>query len=238
MDGFGVDVADAAAPGLAALREAAGPDAFLVGEVHLERPERAPYLRSLDAAFAFELVVAPWRAEALRKVLAGAGRGDAWTLSSHDVPRVAARLGRDNERLAALLLLTLPGPVFIRQGDELGLEDGPGADPELRNAADEARDPRSTLSLYRRLVALRRELRGKLELLAVGARRARLPPRPARRGPQSQRRRRTAAPARRRAPGGRRCAQRRRAGTPLRGLPAAPRGNEPVSASPSLWEGA
>ena len=237
VDGFGVDVADADVVGLAALRDAAGPDAFLVGEVHLERPERAPYLRSLDAAVAFELVVAPWRADALREVLGGAGRGDAWTLSSPAAPRLVRRLGRENERLAALLLLTLPGPVFIYEGDELGLEDGPGA-TELRTAADEARDPRSTLSLYRRLVALRRELRGELELLPSG------------RDVLAFRRGRHAivlnlgdgaAPLPLRgdvllavggAPSGGVLAPRSGVCLP------APRGNDPVSASPSLWEGA
>lgn len=45
-----------------------------------------------------------------------------WVLGSHDVPRLATRLGQAQARVAALLLLTLPGTPFIYYGDELGLE--------------------------------------------------------------------------------------------------------------------
>ena len=38
-------------------------------------------------------------------------------------------------------------------------------DPALRNVADQRRDPRSVLALYRELIALRRELTGELRLL-------------------------------------------------------------------------
>jgi glycosidase len=41
----------------------------------------------------------------------------------------------------------------------------PAVDPRERNVADQERDPSSILSLYRRLIQLRRELRGELELL-------------------------------------------------------------------------
>ena len=41
-----------------------------------------------------------------------------------------------------MLLLTLPGAAFLYQGDELGLADGPGADPPLdRHGRDGARHP-------------------------------------------------------------------------------------------------
>jgi alpha-glucosidase len=45
-----------------------------------------------------------------------------WVIGSHDVPRVATRLGQAQARVAAFLLLTLPGTPFIYYGDELGLE--------------------------------------------------------------------------------------------------------------------
>jgi alpha-glucosidase len=41
----------------------------------------------------------------------------------------------------------------------------PPADPESRNVADQGPDPRSILALYRRLIELRHELRGELELV-------------------------------------------------------------------------
>jgi alpha-glucosidase len=45
-----------------------------------------------------------------------------WVLGSHDVPRLATRLGQAQARVASLLLLTLPGTPFVYYGDELGLE--------------------------------------------------------------------------------------------------------------------
>jgi len=45
-----------------------------------------------------------------------------WVLGSHDVPRLATRLGADQARVASLLLMTLPGTPFLYYGDELGLQ--------------------------------------------------------------------------------------------------------------------
>ena len=105
-----------------ALREAAG-DAFLVGEVYRPTAELGPYLEHLDTAFVFELMFAPWRADALGAVIErGAGLGRAsWMLSNHDFSRVGSRIGEGAMRVAAMLLLTLPGAAFIYQGDEIGL---------------------------------------------------------------------------------------------------------------------
>ncbi len=124
---------------LAALREAAG-DAYLVGEVYLGTAEYPPYLEHLDAVFAFEFLFAPWNAEALRAAIAPAAELErvAWVLSNHDFSRLATRLGREHVRNAARLLVTLPGAAFIYQGDEIGLGDGPGANPPYDRAG---RDP-------------------------------------------------------------------------------------------------
>jgi alpha-glucosidase len=124
---------------LAALREAAG-DALLVGEVFLRTPQLGPYLEHLDLAFAFELALSPFEPRRLRELIAaGAGVGRlAWVLSNHDFPRLATRLGESRAALAAMLLLTLPGPAFIYQGDEIGMVDGPGVDPPLDRAGRDA----------------------------------------------------------------------------------------------------
>ncbi|MGZ4481684.1 MAG: alpha-amylase family glycosyl hydrolase, partial [Gaiellales bacterium] len=130
-------------PALAALRAAAG-SAFLVGEAYVPTEQLPPYLEHLDSAFAFEFLFAPWRAEVLAGVIdraAGLGRA-AWVLSNHDFGRLGSRVGEANQRAAALLLLTLPGPPVIYQGDEIGLMDGPGADPPVdRFGRDRARHP-------------------------------------------------------------------------------------------------
>ena len=46
-------------------------------------------------------------------------------MSNHDFGRLATRFGHENARAAALLLLTLPGPAFLYQGDEIGQGEGP-----------------------------------------------------------------------------------------------------------------
>ena len=132
------DIGDA----VAALRAAAG-DATLVGEVYLPADRRGPFLEHLDVAFAFELLHAPWDAEALRAAIAAnAGGGAAWVLSNHDFPRVPTRVGAENARAAALLLLTLPGPAFVYQGEELGQGDAPGpGDRYDRHGRDGCRHP-------------------------------------------------------------------------------------------------
>jgi len=128
---------------LRAIREAAG-DALLVGEVFLPTAEYPRYLENLDLVFAFELYFAPWDAAALRAVIEPAaelGRV-AWVLSNHDAPRLVSRLGEENARAAALLLLTLPGAAFVYQGDEIGLGNGPSADPPADRAGrDSYRNP-------------------------------------------------------------------------------------------------
>ncbi len=102
-------------------------DRVLVGEVVFSDPRRvAPYLRpdELHLAFNFSLVFQPWDAQAI------GGSIDAslaalpvvtWVLENHDVERIATRFGPREARAAALLLLALPGPVFLYQGQELGL---------------------------------------------------------------------------------------------------------------------
>ncbi|MEA2193897.1 MAG: alpha-glucosidase [Solirubrobacteraceae bacterium] len=129
---------------LAALREAAGEDTLLVGEVYLPAAELAPYLEHVDSAFAFELLHAPWKARAFRAAIeaalcpAGAAGRVAWVLSNHDFPRLPDRYGSRNTRAAALLALTLPGAVFVYQGDEIGMADGPGGDPPRDRAGRDA----------------------------------------------------------------------------------------------------
>jgi alpha-glucosidase len=175
------------------IREAAG-DALLVGEVFRPVSEYPRYLEVLDLVFAFEFLFSPWDAERLRAAIEPAAelRRVAWVMSNHDFDRLATRVGRENVRAAAVLLLTLPGAAFIYQGDEIGLADGPGADPPFdragrdgfrhpmqweadggfttgtpwltevdpaeRNVAAQRDDPASLLSLYRRLIELRRGL--------------------------------------------------------------------------------
>ncbi len=117
---------------LAAIREAAG-EGLLVGEVYVPDAELEPYLEHLDLVFSFEFLFVERDASAIAGVIeSGASLGGAaWLLSNHDFPRLQSRFGEAHARLAAMLLLTLPGAAFIYQGDEIGMTDGPGIDPPV-----------------------------------------------------------------------------------------------------------
>src|SRR5437870_5039757 len=131
------------AEALAALREAAG-DALLVGEVYLATADYPRYLEYFDLVFGFELLFSPWEEKSLRAAIGPAAELQrvAWVLSNHDFDRLASRVGAENVRAAALLLLTLPGAAFVYQGDEIGLANGPGSAPPYDRAGrDRLRHP-------------------------------------------------------------------------------------------------
>ena len=128
---------------LAALREAAG-DAPLIGEVYLPVDRVIPYLDHLDAVFGFDLLHADWDADQLAAAIdrSSAAGAVSWVTSNHDFPRVATRWGEENARAAAVLLLTLGNSAFVYQGEEIGMVDGPPADPPLdRYGRDGCRRP-------------------------------------------------------------------------------------------------
>lgn len=183
--------------------KAAKPDAMLVGEVWSTAADIADYYGEgndeLDMLFDFPLAGAIVQdvaagesgriVNALDDVAKLYPRGavDAVFLTNHDQIRVATALGDDpaREKLAAAILLTLPGAPFIWQGEELGMQNGPGREDEWKrtpmpwdgseaggfttgkpwmefapgketqNVAAEAGDPRSVLSRYRLLIRAR-----------------------------------------------------------------------------------
>ncbi|KAA2261113.1 glycoside hydrolase family 13 protein [Solihabitans fulvus] len=115
------------------------PGTMAVGEVWVESDERlARYVRpdELHLTFNFKLVEAEWGAAAYRAAIDGSLRAMAdvgapcsWVLTNHDIPRPVTRygdgdieLGRRRARAAALVQLSLPGSVYLYQGDELGLD--------------------------------------------------------------------------------------------------------------------
>ena len=178
------------------VREVA-PDAFTVGEVWDTIGAMLPYYPDqLDSHFTFETADA-----IIRAVNAGSADGllapylrlqrelpaDRWSpfLRNHDQPRTMTELGGDwdKAKLAATLLLTLPGLPFVYYGEEIGMT-GDKPDPRIRtpmpwrrepgvgfttglaweplqpdsltaNVEAQADDPGSLLNLYRRLIHLR-----------------------------------------------------------------------------------
>jgi len=110
------------------------PDRVLVGEI-FEPSRQSRYILPDQLNMAFALVRARWDAylwrrsiEIDRQALHGPGSDPSWTLGNHDVVRQVTRLGgghagRERARAALLLMLGLPGQVFLYQGEELGLEE-------------------------------------------------------------------------------------------------------------------
>ena len=70
-----------------------------------------------------------------------------WLLTDGREPLLDAALGERRARAAAMILLALPGSIYIYQGDELGLQEVPDLPPEVlqdpmatRSAAEKGRD--------------------------------------------------------------------------------------------------
>lgn len=114
------------------------PGAMTVGEVWVTDNRRwAEYLRpdELHLGFNFRLTRTDFEAtevrDAIQNSLAAAalvGATPTWTLSNHDVGREVTRygggrIGLHRARAMALVMLALPGAIFLYNGEELGLPD-------------------------------------------------------------------------------------------------------------------
>jgi alpha-glucosidase len=114
------------------------PEAVTVGEVWVhDNAQWAEYVRpdELHLGFNFRLTRTDFDAAAIHKAvqnsLEAAGLENAtptWTLSNHDVGREVTRygggeIGLRRAKAMAMLMLALPGAVFIYNGQELGLPD-------------------------------------------------------------------------------------------------------------------
>ena len=183
---------------------AADPDVFLLGEVPADtEAQAAPYYGGLNSVFDFPLakvLVAAAASETspdLGSYVAKAWRVfrrnaqgqivDSPFIGNHDRDRVLDQLrgNMSHMRMAAAMLLTLPGDPFVYYGEEIGLHGikpderirepmrwdrnphqagetwweaaSDNASPALSVAAERA-DPHSLLSFYRRLIHWRIEL--------------------------------------------------------------------------------
>jgi alpha-glucosidase len=104
---------------------------LLIGEIYLPIPKLVAYygkdLGGAHLPFNFQLVLAAWTAPVIAKLVTEyedalpAGGWPNWVLGNHDQPRIAARVGEAQARVAAMLLLTLRGTPTMYYGDELGI---------------------------------------------------------------------------------------------------------------------
>jgi alpha-glucosidase len=87
----------------------------------------------------FELLEADWNARGIAAfvdrylAVLPPGAWPNWVLGNHDTPRVASRLGPAQARVAAMLLLTLPGTPVLYYGDEIGMTDVPVGPDQVRD---------------------------------------------------------------------------------------------------------
>lgn len=134
-------------------------DRVLVGEIYLPIERLVAYygedLSGAHLPFNFQLIHAGWNAReigALVEEYEGAipeGGWPNWVLGNHDQPRIAARVGQAQARVAAMLLLTLRGTPTMFYGDEIGIgrvEIPPDLvqDPWEKNEPGLGRDPQRT----------------------------------------------------------------------------------------------
>jgi alpha-glucosidase len=131
----------------------------MIGEIYLPVDKLVTYYGvHLDEAhlpFNFQLTSLPWHAATIKAAVdryEGAlpkGAWPTWVLGNHDKSRVISRIGGEQARVAAVLLLTLRGTPTLYYGDELGMHDVAIApyetqDPYGRNFPGLSRDPART----------------------------------------------------------------------------------------------
>ena len=107
---------------------------YSVGEIHMrDREQWAKYygknLDELHMPFNFAFIRdIPWHPKAIQAMVEDVERvmpPGAWpnyVMGNHDEPRLASRFGKEQVRVAAMLLLMLRGTPTLYQGDELGME--------------------------------------------------------------------------------------------------------------------
>lgn len=136
-------------------------DRMMIGEVYLPIHKLITYYgvsnQGAHLPFNFQLLLLPWNAPQIAAAIdqyEGALPEEGWpnwVLGNHDQHRISSRVGRDQARVAAVLLLTLRGTPTIYYGEEIGMRDVPipfeeVQDPQGLNMPDKnlSRDPART----------------------------------------------------------------------------------------------
>jgi alpha-glucosidase len=107
------------------------PDRVLIGEIYLPFDRLVAYygerLSGIHLPFNFALLSAAWHAPTIARLIRDyeaalpSGGWPNWVLGNHDRLRIATRVGQEQARIAAMLLLTLRGTPTIYYGDEIGM---------------------------------------------------------------------------------------------------------------------
>ena len=131
---------------------------LLIGEVWLPLKKLVTFygrdLSGLHLPFNFQLLLVRWSAAQLGATIARyeallpSGAWPNWVLGNHDRPRIASRVGDEQARVAAMLLLTLRGTPTLYYGDELGMRNANIPPESIRDPqglrGGHSRDPERT----------------------------------------------------------------------------------------------
>lgn len=106
-------------------------DRVIIGEIYLPIHKLVTYYgtngNGAHLPFNFMLLTLPWDA---RKIASHIDEYEGalpqngwpnWVLGNHDQPRIGTRVGKEQMRVAAMLLLTLRGTPTLYYGDEIGM---------------------------------------------------------------------------------------------------------------------
>jgi alpha-glucosidase len=117
---------------------------LVIGEIYLPLERLVAYygtdLRGVHLPFNFQLLQSTWNARGLAALIdqyeqaLPRGGWPNWVLGNHDNRRIATRVGVQQARVAAMLLLTLRGTPTMYYGDEIGMVD-------VRIPPDRIQDP-------------------------------------------------------------------------------------------------
>ncbi len=118
-------------------------DKLIIGEIYLPIERLVLYYgtdnQGAHLPFNFQLISLPWDAQQLaiaidqyEAMLPEKGWPN-WVLSNHDKKRIASRVGQQQARVAAMMLLTLRGTPTIYYGDEIGMMDVPVPESGIRD---------------------------------------------------------------------------------------------------------
>jgi len=122
------------------------PGRVLIGEIYLPVTELMTYYgedsKGANLPFNFLLLQSAWNAQAVAQVISEymsalpSGAWPNWVLGNHDSARIATRVGVQQARVAALLLLTLPGTLTMYYGEEIGLTNVKISPEEVKDPAE------------------------------------------------------------------------------------------------------
>jgi alpha-glucosidase len=118
-------------------------DRLMIGEIYLPIHKLVTYYgtagQGAHLPFNFMLISLPWDA---RKISTAIDEYESalpenawpnWVIGNHDQPRITSRVGINQSKIAAMLLLTLRGTPTMYYGDEIAMRDVPVPLSDIRD---------------------------------------------------------------------------------------------------------